>query len=31
MHYDTIVGSLADAQHFAELCPLPVEILPKSA
>jgi len=31
MHYDTIVGSLAEAQHFAELCPLPVEILPKSA
>ena len=31
MHYDTIVGTIADARHFAELCPLPVEILPKSA
>jgi L-ascorbate metabolism protein UlaG (beta-lactamase superfamily) len=31
MHYDTIVGSLADAQRLAELCPLPVEILPQSA
>ena len=31
MHYDTIVGSVADAQRLAELCPLPVEILPRSA
>jgi L-ascorbate metabolism protein UlaG (beta-lactamase superfamily) len=31
MHYDTIVGSIADAQRLAELCRLPVEILPKSA
>jgi L-ascorbate metabolism protein UlaG (beta-lactamase superfamily) len=31
MHYDTIVGSIADARRFAELCPLPVEILPRSA
>jgi L-ascorbate metabolism protein UlaG (beta-lactamase superfamily) len=31
MHYDTIVGSVADAQRLAELCPLPVEILPQSA
>jgi L-ascorbate metabolism protein UlaG (beta-lactamase superfamily) len=31
MHYDTIVGTVADAKRFAELCPLPVEILPKSA
>jgi L-ascorbate metabolism protein UlaG (beta-lactamase superfamily) len=30
MHYDTIVGSLDDAQRFSELCPLPVEILPRS-
>jgi len=30
MHYDTIVGSIADARRLAELCPLPVEILPKS-
>lgn len=30
MHYDTIVGSIADAQRLRELCPLPVEILPKS-
>ena len=28
MHYDTIVGSVADAERLAELCPLPVEILP---
>jgi L-ascorbate metabolism protein UlaG (beta-lactamase superfamily) len=27
MHYGTIVGSLADAQRFAELSPVPVEIL----
>ena len=31
MHYDTIVGSIADARRLAELCPLPVEILPKSS
>ena len=31
MHYDTIVGSIADAERLAELCALPVEILPKSA
>jgi L-ascorbate metabolism protein UlaG (beta-lactamase superfamily) len=31
MHYDTIVGSVADAQRLAERCRLPVEILPKSA
>jgi L-ascorbate metabolism protein UlaG (beta-lactamase superfamily) len=30
MHYGTIVGSLADAERLAELCPLPVEILPVS-
>jgi L-ascorbate metabolism protein UlaG (beta-lactamase superfamily) len=30
MHYDTIVGSVADAERLAELCPLPVEILPRS-
>jgi len=30
MHYDTIVGSIADAERLSELCPLPVEILPKS-
>jgi len=30
MHYDTIVGSIADARRLAELCPLPVEILPRS-
>jgi len=29
MHYDTIVGSIADAERLSELCPLPVEILPK--
>jgi L-ascorbate metabolism protein UlaG (beta-lactamase superfamily) len=31
MHYDTIVGSIADANRLAELCSLPVEILPKSS
>jgi len=31
MHYDTIVGSIADARRLAELCALPVEILPKSS
>jgi L-ascorbate metabolism protein UlaG (beta-lactamase superfamily) len=31
MHYDSIVGSIADAERLAELCPLPVEILPRSA
>jgi len=31
MHYDTIVGSIADAQRLAERCRLPVEILPKSS
>jgi L-ascorbate metabolism protein UlaG (beta-lactamase superfamily) len=31
MHYDSIVGSVADAERLAELCPLPVEILPRSA
>lgn len=30
MHYGTIVGSIDDAQRFAALCPLPVEILPRS-
>jgi L-ascorbate metabolism protein UlaG (beta-lactamase superfamily) len=30
MHYDSIGGSIADARRLAELCPLPVEILPKS-
>jgi L-ascorbate metabolism protein UlaG (beta-lactamase superfamily) len=30
MHYDTIVGSVADARRFAERCPLPVEVLPRS-
>jgi L-ascorbate metabolism protein UlaG (beta-lactamase superfamily) len=30
MHYGTIVGSIDDAQRFAGLCPLPVEILPRS-
>ena len=30
MHYGTIVGSIDDAQRFADLCPLPVEILPRS-
>jgi L-ascorbate metabolism protein UlaG (beta-lactamase superfamily) len=29
MHYDAIVGSLNDAQRFKQLCPLPVEILPR--
>jgi L-ascorbate metabolism protein UlaG (beta-lactamase superfamily) len=27
MHFDTIVGSISDAERFKELCPLPVEIL----
>ena len=31
MHYDAIVGSLRDAQRFAEGCRLPVEILPSTA
>ena len=30
MHYDTIVGSIADAERLSDLCPLPVEILPQS-
>jgi L-ascorbate metabolism protein UlaG (beta-lactamase superfamily) len=30
MHYGAIVGSIEDAQRFRDLCPLPVEILPKS-
>jgi hypothetical protein len=30
MHYGTNVGSIADARRFAELCPLPVEVLPRS-
>ena len=30
MHYDTIVGSIADAERLSNLCSLPVEILPKS-
>lgn len=31
MHYGTIVGSTDDARRFADLCPLPVEILPRSS
>jgi L-ascorbate metabolism protein UlaG (beta-lactamase superfamily) len=31
MHYGDIVGSAADARRFKERCPLPVEILEKSA
>lgn len=30
IHYGDIVGSLADAQRFQQLCVLPVEILPRS-
>jgi len=30
MHYGTIVGSIDDALRFADLCPLPVEILSRS-
>jgi L-ascorbate metabolism protein UlaG (beta-lactamase superfamily) len=31
MHYGTLVGSVDDARRFAGLCPLPVEILEKTA
>jgi L-ascorbate metabolism protein UlaG (beta-lactamase superfamily) len=27
MHYGVVAGTVADAQRFKELCPLPVEIL----
>jgi L-ascorbate metabolism protein UlaG (beta-lactamase superfamily) len=30
MHYGVVAGTAADAQRFKQLCPLPVEILPRS-